>query len=239
MLAIALSVLVLIGWQFFYVAPKLEAERKAAEIEAQRQAQTTQQQTPSTGETAAQGGNDLPSAQSPAGTAPGTAADVPGSLAVTREVAIANSPRVTFENAHIDGSINLVSGRIDDLRLKDYHLTIDKSSPEVTLLSPSQSENGYFAEFGFVGSPASGDVPGPKTEWKTNSDKLTPENPLVLEWTNEKNVTFRRTIALDDTYLFTVDDEILNNSGDAISLSSYGRITRFGDPDYPEHLRFA
>ena len=143
-LAIALSVLVLIAWQFLYVSPKLDAERKAAELEAQRQ-QVEQSQSTG-GETATNqpagsentgGSGDLPSA--------GTSGDipavnpsdgvVPGVAATTREAAIANSPRISFENDHIIGSINLKAGRIDDLRLKDYHLTIDKTSPLVTLLS--------------------------------------------------------------------------------------------------------
>ena len=239
-LAIALSVLVLIAWQFLYVSPKLDAERKAAELEAQRQ-QVEQSQSPSGGTTTSQatgtegtsGAGDLPNA--------GTSADipvanpsngaVPGVAATTREAAIANSPRISFENDRITGSINLKAGRIDDLRLKDYHLTIDKTSPLVTLLSPSETADGYFAEFGFVGSAASGDVPGPETEWQVaGNDKLTPGNPVVLEWRNSKNVIFRRTISLDDIFLFSIEDSIENSSSDAISLSPYARVTRFGTP---------
>ena len=239
-LAIALSVLVLIAWQFLYVSPKMEAERKAAELEAQRQ-QVEQSQSPS-GETAtnqpagnetATGSGDLPSAGSSGDIPAVNPSDgaVPGVAATTREAAIANSPRISFENDHIIGSINLKAGRIDDLRLKDYHLTIDKTSPLVTLLSPSETTEGYFAEFGFVGSAASGDVPGPETEWQVaGNDKLAPGNPVVLEWSNAKNVTFRRTISLDDTFLFSIDDSIENSSGDAISLSPYARVTRFGTP---------
>ena len=239
-LAIALSVLVLIAWQFLYVSPKLDAERKAAELEAQRQ---QVEQSQSTGSEAAgeqtaagqgtSGAGDLPVAGASGDVPAASPVDgtIPGVAATTREAAIANSQRIAFENNHIIGSINLKASRIDDLRLKDYHLTIDKTSPLVTLLSPSETEQGYFAEFGFVGSEASGDVPGPETEWRIAGDgKLSPGNPVVLEWRNSKNVTFRRTISLDDIFMFSVEDTIENNSSDAISLSPYARVTRFGTP---------
>ncbi|WP_075995445.1 membrane protein insertase YidC [Salaquimonas pukyongi] len=235
-LAIALSVLVLIAWQFLYVSPKLDAERKAAELEAQRQ-QVEQSQASQKDETAGSenisDAGDLPNAGTSGDIPAVNPADgaVPGVSATTRQAAIANSARIAFENDHIIGSINLKAGRIDDLRLKDYHLTIDKTSPLVTLLSPSQTSEGYFAEFGFVGSAESGDVPGPETEWQVSgNDKLSPGNPVVLEWRNAKNVTFRRTISLDDIFLFTIEDTIENNSGNAISLSPYARVTRFGTP---------
>ena len=187
-LAIALSVLVLIAWQFLYVSPKLDAERKAAELEAQRQ---QVEQSQSTGSEAAgeqtaagqgtSGAGDLPVAGASGDVPAASPVDgtIPGVAATTREAAIANSQRIAFENNHIIGSINLKASRIDDLRLKDYHLTIDKTSPLVTLLSPSETEQGYFAEFGFVGSEASGDVPGPETEWRiAGNGKLSPGNPV-------------------------------------------------------------
>lgn len=235
MLAIVLSVIVLFGWQFLYVTPKLEAERKAAEIEASRvqasEPATTGQS--STSQNATGTGNDLPSAGS--GTsladAPTTTADVPGSTAATREMALAQTKRVVFENDHVIGSINLQAGRVDDLLLKDQTETIKKDSPLIALLNPSAADNGFFAEFGFIATPASGDVPGPNTIWNlSQGGKLTPETPLVLEWKNDKSITFRRTISLDKDFLFTYEDEVVNNSGNAVSVSSYGRITRFGKP---------
>jgi len=228
-LAITLSVMVLIAWQFFYVSPKMEAERKAAELLAQRQLTETSQTV--SGDTPSATTNELPSVSAQTGTETAVVGEVPGESASTRDVAIANSARVPFENQHIKGTINLTAGRIDDLSLKDYHETIDKTSPLVILLSPSQAPEGYFAEFGFLGSPTSGDVPGPTTEWKSvGAPSLSPGSPVVLEWTNAKNVKFTRTIELDDTFLFTYSDEITNGSGEAISVSSYGRITRFGTP---------
>ncbi|MGB7336622.1 MAG: membrane protein insertase YidC [Salaquimonas sp.] len=232
MLAIALSVMVLIGWQFFYVTPKLEAERRAAEIEAQR----VQPTTPAAGETASgtpAATGELPSAGTLDNAAP-SASQVPITASMTRENAIAASQRITFENKHVIGSINLNAGRVDDLRLKDQTVTIEKDSPLIALLNPSNADQAFFAEFGFIGNADTGDVPGPTTDWKASgSNTLSPGNPVTLEWTNGKNIAFRRVIELDNDFLFTFKDEIVNNSGNPISLSSYGRVTRFGKPTTP------
>ena len=53
------------------------------------------------------------------------------------------------------GSINLIGGRIDDLKLKDYHETVDPTSPIITLLSPAGGPDGYFVEQGWVAAAGS------------------------------------------------------------------------------------
>ncbi len=226
-LAIALSILVLIGWQFFYVTPKLEAERRAAEIEAQR----LQAETPSDTPTAS---GELPTAQSVDGGVPTANNDVPITTQMSREKAIGESERVIFENEHVIGSINLKASRVDDLRLKDQTETIEEGSPLIALLNPSNASKAFFAEFGFIASSDSGEVPGPETEWKKASNNtLSPASPIVLEWSNSKNITFRRTIELDEDFLFTFTDEIVNDSSAPVTMSSYGRVTRIGKPDTP------
>lgn len=231
-LAIALSVLVLIAWQFFYVAPKMEAERRAAEIEAQR----VESQTPSVDATQGntQTGAELPSAQTGDASAPGMDSQVPVTAAMTREKALAANPRIPFENDHVIGSINLTAGRVDDLRLKDQRVSLAKGSPLVALLNPSNAEGGFFGEYGFIASPDSGEAPGPTTVWKVvEGEKLTPATPVILEWRNDRNVTFRRQISIDNDFLFTFNDEIINNSANPVTVSPYGRVTRFGKPDTP------
>ena len=232
-LAIALSVLVLIGWQFLYVNPKLEQERKRAEIEAQLQ--ESQAPDPATNTQPAQdapvasGDVPAPAAGSSDGV-PGSAVQAPA--AATREAALASSQRIQFSNGRVTGSINLTGARVDDLHLDDYKVTIEKDSPAVTLLSPAGIEDGYFAEFGYSAAGNSGSVPGPDTVWKsTGNASLTPESPVTLEWTNDKGVSFRRIITLDDEYMFTYSDEIVNGSGEAITVYPYGRVTRFNRPN--------
>jgi YidC/Oxa1 family membrane protein insertase len=214
--AIGLSVLILIAWQFLYVNPKIERERIAAEA----QHQLTQQSQP---------------AGTPAvsGQAQPAQAAVPGAVE-TRDQAIAKSARVTIDTPALSGSINLTGARFDDLKLKEYHETVDDQSPLITLFSPADTPEGYFTEIGYIGSEATGSVPGPTTVWTVKSgDKLTTETPVVLTFTNEKGVVFERKISIDEHFMFQVVDTIDNQSGAPVSLSSYGRVTRFNKPTTP------
>ncbi|WP_312360541.1 membrane protein insertase YidC [Ensifer sp.] len=215
--AIGLSVLILVAWQFLYVNPKIEKERIAAEAlqaqQAQSQPGATAQQ-PATGQAL------------PGGTVPGTGEN--------RDQALAKSARVVIDTPAVSGSINLTGARFDDLKLKAYHETVNKQSPIITLLSPAETTDGYFTEIGYVGDAASGSVPGPQTVWTlAGGDKLTPSTPVTLSFTNEKGITFNRTITIDDRYMFEVVDSIKNTTAEPVSLSSYGRVTRFNKPTTP------
>ncbi|TCS07096.1 MULTISPECIES: membrane protein insertase YidC [unclassified Rhizobium] len=218
-IAIALSVLIVLGWQFLYMNPRIEAQRKAQE------AQKAQQQTEQTQQPAARSQGTQPNGAAPTGQAAATA---------TREEALAKSPRVAIETAALSGSVNLVGARLDDLRLKGYHETVDDSSPIITLFSPADTKDGYFTELGFVGSDATGTVPGPSTLWAApEGAKLTEKTPLTLTYTNDRGITFARTISVDERYMFTVTDKIQNTGETPISLSSYGRVTRYNKPTTP------
>jgi YidC/Oxa1 family membrane protein insertase len=237
LLAIALSLLVLLGWQFLYVSPKMEAERKAAEIARMQEAerQSSQPATQPGAQTGAQPGTGIAPAAQPGNAVPGTSIDVPGSDAARQETdrnaVLARTQRLPVENSDIIGSVNLKGARVDDLQLKNYRVTIERNSPLVTLLSPSELKEGYFAEFGWVGSAASGEVPGPDTVWTAPAGaKLTPQTPVTLSWTNPAGTAFTRTIAVDDHYMFTVTDKVVNGAAAEIGLAPYGRVTRFEQP---------
>ncbi len=213
--AIALSVLILIGWQFLYVNPKLEKDRIAAEAQ-QAQVQAAK---PATGDAAT-------TAQSANGAVPGAVE--------TRDQAVAKSARVTIDTAALAGSINLTGARFDDLKLKEYHETVDDKSPLITLFSPSDTQDGYFTEIGYIGNAETGAVPGPSTVWSVKSgDKLTTATPVVLAFTNDKGIVFERTISIDDHFMFQVTDKIANGAAAPVSLSAYGRVTRFNKPTTP------
>lgn len=213
LITIALSILILVVWQVFYMNPRIEAQREAAQIEAQQSAETANQSAGQAGEGAATG-SDIPTAQTG-----GEAASIPGASSTagapaTREDALAQGQRIRIETPRLVGSINLTGARIDDLRLKDYRVTVEKDSPIVTLLNPGSLNDGYYVETGYVGASA-GDGPGPDTQWQVEEGAvLSPGNPVVLSYTNDSNVTFRRTISVDDNYLFTVSDSI-ENAGSA------------------------
>ncbi len=223
-ITIALSLVILVLWQIFYLGPKTEAERKQAQIEQQHQ-QAAQKQAASQGGTAA---------QQSAGA--GTAGTLPNHNGTQNgPQAGANSPRVEIDTPSLHGSINLTGARFDDLYLKKYHDTVDEKSPEIRLLAPSYSGRlGYFVELGFTGDAALGALPGPDTLWSVEgNDKLTPSTPVTLTYTNDKHITFKRVVSVDDNYMFSMADTVVNNSGQPITLSSYGRVTRFNPPDHP------
>ncbi|MBB3315233.1 MULTISPECIES: membrane protein insertase YidC [unclassified Rhizobium] len=216
-IAIALSVLIVLGWQFLYMNPRIEAQRKA-ELAQKAQQKTEQVQTPAAGG---------------AGTAQTSGAAPSGQAAATTSLAdaLAKNPRVTIDTAALAGSINLVGARLDDLKLKGYHETVDDSSPIITLFSPSETKDGYFAELGYIGDATTGSVPGPSTVWTApEGAKLTETTPVTLTYTNDKGITFARTISVDEHYMFTVTDKVTNAGQAPAALSSYGRVTRYNKP---------
>ncbi|TKT75098.1 membrane protein insertase YidC [Aquamicrobium sp. LC103] len=226
-ITIALSVVILTLWQVFYMNPRIETQRETARIEAERTQETQAQQQ---GTQSGDAHGDLPGASTTTPTVPGSSAGGGGAL-VTRDAAIAASGRIPIDTPRLGGSINLTGARLDDLRLKDYRTTVDPDSPIIDLLNPSALQDGYYTEIGFVGSEATGSVPGPDTVWTVEGDAaLTPATPVTLVYTNDRGLTFRRTIAVDNDYMFTVSDAVTNESGEAVNLSNYGRVTRIGTP---------
>ena len=106
-----------------------------------------------------------------------------------------------------------------------------RHSPEIELLNPQALPTGYFAEIGFVGNDKTGAVPGPDTVWSVDGNPtLTPSTPVTLTYTNDKGLTFKRTFSVDDNYMFTVSDTVQNSGSSAVSLSNYGRVTRYDKP---------
>ncbi|MBB4451870.1 YidC/Oxa1 family membrane protein insertase [Agrobacterium tumefaciens] len=221
-IAIALSVVIVLAWQFLYMNPRIEQQRRAEEAR-QAQQQTTQQQQPAPGAAPGAAVEGTPPASSPQ-----TAATA------TREESIARTQRVAIDTNAIAGSINLAGARFDDIRLKDYHETVDDSSPIITLFSPSDTKDGYFTELGFVAAQEVGGVPGPTTVWTLASgEKLTETTPVTLTYTNSKGVIFSRTISIDEHYMISVADKVENPGQAAVSFATYGRVTRNNKPAIP------
>jgi len=222
LLAVVLSMAVLLAWQVFYAGPKMKQE----------QARQQAQQELSKGAPPVSPAKDgiAPPATTPEGTVPG-AAPLPGA-ATTREAALKDSPRLAIETPSLRGSIALKSGRIDDLVLVKYHETVDPKSPYVTLLSPADSPHPYFAEYGWVGPSGSRQkLPDRDTLWQVQgSGSLTPTTPVTLTWDNGQGVIFKRTLSIDDDYMFKVVDEVENRSNADISLTPYARVHRYGTP---------
>ena len=228
--AILLSVAVLIGWQVLYAGPKMKEEQdRQRRLQAEQQAKNP---AAAPGLPAAPGTTAAGSPVAPV--APGAVGvpAAPGTVTADRTAALAQTKRVAFETPLLKGSINLTGARVDDVVLSTYRETIAPSSPNVVMFSPSTAPNGYFAEHGFLAAPGTGaKLPGPDTVWQVEGQgTLTPATPLKLVWNNGEGLTFRRTISVDQAYLFTVVDEVDNTSGKPVSLYPYARILRDGAP---------
>jgi YidC/Oxa1 family membrane protein insertase len=162
------------------------------------------------------------------------ASAIPGvTPGATREAALAATTRIPIETDRLQGSISLLGGRIDDLSLKDYRVTVDPTSPIVTLLTPQGTDRAYYALFGW--SPGGGltteAVPNIDTPWTLESgERLTQDSDVTLAWDNGAGLVFRRTISLDDDYMFTVTQSVTNTGETAARVAPYGLIARHGEP---------
>jgi YidC/Oxa1 family membrane protein insertase len=213
-LAIALSVIVLMTWQYFFATSFLhkEAGRKAPQIDLP---------APNAGvrpQVQAKQSEAFPSAQQ--------------HQKVSRQEALGRSPRVAIETPRLRGSISLRGGRIDDLSLAQYHKTTDPKSPAIELFSPSGSSLPFYAEFGWIN--ASGTtlaVPTSETIWRqVGSNSLSVGQSVHLSWQNGEGLEFRRTISIDDKYLFTVRDEVENKGQAPVAIAPYASISRHNPP---------
>lgn len=222
LLAITLSVVVLLGWQFFYGVPQMEKQKQIAQQNQQTQTQTA------------------PAAGAPAPAAvpgqPATAPGQPGSTAVqavaaTREQALAASPRVRIDTPKIAGSIALTGARVDDVSLKAYRETVDPNSANIILLSPLGGPNAYYSDFGWVAAPGTTvPLPNATTVWSADAQVLRPGTPLNLSWDNGQGLIFKRTISVDDNAMFTIRDEVENKGAAQVTLFPYGQVVRQGKP---------
>lgn len=233
-LAIALSLAIIIIWQFAFIEPKLEAEREAQRLEAERAAAAAPAETP-----LAPGDSGVP--QAPAA-GPSPSPDIPAAPQVTSASELPTAPdaaaslpisdqRISIETPSVDGSINLVGARLDDLRLKDYHVTVDPESPQVVLLSPVGTAHPYFIETGWVPS-GEVTVPSSSTVWTVESgETLTPDNPVTLVHDNNEGLIFRRTISVDENFMFTVRQSVENTTDAEVTLFPFSRVRRQGMPE--------
>ena len=206
-LSLVLSMAVLLAWQMFF-----------APIPTPKKPQETQSEE----------GGELAAGQKPG--APGKASRE-ASL-IPREAAIAKTKRIAVETPSLRGSINLKGGRIDDLILVKYRETIKPDSANVLLFSPAGTKTAYFAEQGWVPPPGSTlKLPDRDTIWTAKDGaRLSDASPVELTWDNGAGLLFRRTIRVDEHYMFSITDTVENSSGHEIALFPYARIYRYGTP---------
>ena len=150
---------------------------------------------------------------------------------ISREDALSESKRIQFENQSIVGSISLKGAAIDDLTFKEYNISLE-SDEKVKLLNPRNAKEGYFIESGFITTDKNIDIPNSNSIWSiSGNNKLTSNSPIKLSWINNQGITFEKEIALDDKFLFTIKQRIINSTNNEYDFYSYGQIIRKEIPD--------
>ena len=152
-------------------------------------------------------------------------------VTISRDEALNQSERVEFENNNVIGSISLKGASIDDLTFKNYKVDLDNEK-RVTLLGPRNINDGYLVESGFVTTDKNIDIPNSDTVWSIiGNNRLTDQTPIKLSWTNNQGITFEKKISLDDKYLFTIKQKVINETDKRYDFYSYGQIIRNQTPD--------
>ena len=155
---------------------------------------------------------------------------------ISRDEALKKSERIKFENNNIIGSISLKGASIDDLTFKNYKVDLNEEE-KVTLLGPRNIDQGYLIESGFVTTDKNIDIPNSETVWSIiGNNKLTNKTPIKLSWTNDQGITFEKQISLDDKYLFTINQKVINETEKKYDFYSYGQIIRNEIPEIIDFL---
>ena len=210
LLAIVLSLLILLGFQYFFESPKMEKE-----VEKKKQLKQTEDSLK----------NNLANLED----------EVFGYLEL--DDALNKDERIKIDAPRLQGSISLKGLKIDDLTFKDYKETLNEDDKLVTLFKPGSTKGGYFSNFGWIkaSSDENFDLPNDQTVWSTNSKKITNKKSATFSWTNNQGIQFEQEILVDEDFMFTIKQKIINNSNKDISLIPVGKISR---TDTPETLGF-
>ena len=152
-------------------------------------------------------------------------------ILLDRDQVLEETVRVTFDNSKIKGSINLEGGIIDDFVLEEYRETLDPTSDFITYLNPLGSQDAYYLDTGWVSPDSAIELPNNKSVWKADKSSIGMNDPVKLTWQNSQNITFEKIITLDEHYLFSVDQRVINNSGKSFDLYPFGLSKRQGIPE--------
>ena len=152
-------------------------------------------------------------------------------IEISREQALSESERIQFENQSIIGSISLKGAAIDDLTFKEYNVVLN-GDEKVNLLAPRNAKEGYLIESGFITTDKNVKIPNSNSIWSVSGNKkLTAESPIKLTWTNDQGITFEKEISIDDKFLFTVKQRVINSTNNKYDFYSYGQIIRNEAPE--------
>lgn len=213
-LAIVLSMGVIFGWTIFF--PPEPATDLGSQLEA-----------------LPEGAFTPPVAGQPSNTPPTVAGGAAATPAST-DAANVEAARVDIRTPELSGSVSLLGGRIDDLHLTEYNVNLNDDSEKVVLLAPVGAAEPFYAVWGWAGTAAGngGGTPNASTIWELESGiTLTDTTPITLKWDNGAGLIFRRTISVDNQYMFDIRQSVQNTSGQTVRLAPYGILAHHGEPE--------
>ncbi len=209
LLAVVLCGLLILGWdagvKYFY--PQADQAQSAP-------------QTASTGADAQ--GAATGDVGSPPGGSSQLGAEASGPVDLAQ--ALASPERIRIDAPRVEGSINLIGARVDDIELKDHRETIDDDSGPVQLFAPLGTPGQYFAQFGWIGTGVS--LPTAQTIWEADAEVLTENQPVTLTYNNGEGQTFAIRFSIDENYMVTAEQSVTNNGAGPVVVQPYGLINR-------------
>ena len=137
------------------------------------------------------------------------------------------APRLPLRNEALRGSLSLRGAYWDDAVLQQYQESLANDSPHVRLLVPHERADAFSLRYGWL-SDGSVTTPDKDSMWLTDTNELTPDNPVTLRFDNGDGIIFEQQWRMDDLYMLTVTQTVINNREQAVVLYPYGLMSRSG-----------
>jgi len=201
-MAMALSMLIIFGWQYYYAGPQA---KKAEELANQQKTKVELNQT-----------------ATPAVAAP---IDHATALAASPRVPIKTDQfdgSINLKGAELD-DLHLVKYRE---QADPNSPAVTLLSPDGTT-NAYFVEQGFVPVKGETSK-----LPDASSVWEAPAgSELTADKPVTLTWDNGAGLKFERTISITDDYLFNVSQKVTNSGAAPVSLIPYARVQRQDMPN--------
>jgi YidC/Oxa1 family membrane protein insertase len=132
--------------------------------------------------------------------------------------------RIPIKAPGLSGSISPVGAVIDDLTINRHRASVEKDSEPTRLFSPQGTPAQYYAQFGWTGQAG---LPARNTVWTAPAGSvLTPATPVTLSWSNGQGQTFSIRYAIDKDYLITTTQTVSNNGAAPVAIQPVAQVNR-------------
>ena len=69
-------------------------------------------------------------------------------------------------------------------------------------------------------------MPGKNSLWKAEKNEFKTGEEIKLSWNNGKGIEFERKINVDDNFMISVEDEVINKSGKTVEITNFSYLRR-------------